>query len=141
MRDYLRNIKVPAYKNGNYVGILSTRAARGIKNDPEYKDWFAPSTFEPFVAGQMKDCEGFTLIETNHLNALSDLVGASTVCGEAVFFGADSTFTAVVQNPELRAGIPQDLGRFREVGWVGTLEAGLTWDQAAQARVMHVTSA
>ena len=139
--DELRNLKVPTFKGGRYVGILTTRCARGIKNDPEYKDWLAPEDNAPFVQGMMKDVEGFTLLETNALTSLGDLVGASTVCGEAVFFGADPAFLAVVQNPELRAGIPEDLGRFRELGWVGTLEAGLTWDQAAQARVVHVTSA
>src|SRR5690606_22687240 len=38
IHDYLRGtLKAPKYRNGKYVGILSTKAARGIKNDPEYK--------------------------------------------------------------------------------------------------------
>lgn len=141
IHDELRGLKAPYFRGGKYVGILGTRAARGIKNDPEYKDWLAPTTSEPFVAGMLKSIEGFDLYETNNANSLLDLVGASTVCGEAVFFGADAGFLAVVENPELRAGIPEDLGRFREVGWVGTLEAGLTWEIASAARAVHVTSA
>jgi N4-gp56 family major capsid protein len=139
--DTLRNLHVPTFKGGKYVGILTTRCARGIKTDPEYKDWLAPQNPDPFFNGYMKDIENFMLLETNALNSLADLAGTSSVCGEAVFFGADPAFLAVVQNPELRAGIPENLGRFRELGWVGTLEAGLTWEQAAQARVVHVTSA
>jgi N4-gp56 family major capsid protein len=140
VHDELRKLKVPYFRGGNFVGILSTRAARGIKNDPEYKDWLAPTTAMPFITGQLKDVEGFTLVETNAADSFVDLVGTSVTTGEAIFFGADQAFLAVVNNPELRAGLPEDLGRFREVGWVGALEAGLTWDQAAQARIIHVTS-
>jgi N4-gp56 family major capsid protein len=145
IHDYLSGtLKVPAYKNGKYVGILSTRAARGIKNDPEYKDWLAPTTSEPLMSGQLKDIEGFHLIETNNYgyetDALSNLAGTSLTTGEAVFFGADSVGILEVEAPELRMGVPEDLGRFREVGWVGTINAFHVWEQAATARVIHVTS-
>jgi len=134
------DLKCPKFKNGKYIGILSTRASRGLKNDPEYKDWFAPTTSEPLVSGRLKDVEGFALFETNHTDALSDLIGTSTVCGEAIFFGADAGGLVRVEDPEIRAGIPQDLGRFREVGWVGTVEAFLVWERATQARVIHLAS-
>lgn len=142
IHDYLAgDLKSPAFRNGKYVGIMSTKAARGIKSDPEYKDWQAPTTSQPFITGMLKDVEGFALYETNHFDALSNTLGSNSVLGEAIFFGADAGFLAVVENPELRAGIPTDLGRFREFGWVGTIEAGLTWETASQARVVHVTSA
>lgn len=142
IHDYLRqNLKAPKYRNGKYVGILSTKAARGIKNDPEYKDWLAPSDSGPFYDGRLRDVEGFMLYETNHDDALSNALGSGSVLGEAVFFGDDAVALATVEEPELRAGVPEDLGRFRDVGWVGTLEAGLIWDVAAYARVVHVTSA
>lgn len=134
-------LKCPPFRNGKYVGILSTKAARGIKNDSEYKDWLAPTTSQPLINGMLKDVENFTLIETNHYDALSNGVGSSSVMGEAVFFGADAGFLVEVMTPELRAGIPEDLGRFREFGWVGELEAGLTWEQAATARAIYATSA
>lgn len=133
-------LKVPPFRNNQYIGILSTKAARGIKNDPEYKDWFAPSTSEPLISGRLRDVEGFALFETNHFDAFSNTLGDGGVLGEAIFFGMDAGFLATVEEPELRAGIPEDLGRFREVGWVGTIEAGLTWDEAAYSRVIHVTS-
>lgn len=133
-------LKVPKFRNGRYVGILSTRAARGVKNDPEYKDWMAPTDSGPIRDGRLRDVENFALFETNHFDALADLVGSSTTTGEAVFFGADSGFLAVVMNPEIRMGLPEDLGRFQETGWVGELEAGLTWETAALSRVIHVSS-
>ena len=48
-------LKCPTFRGGKYVGILSTRAARGIKNDPEYKDWFAPTTSGPLQDGRLRD--------------------------------------------------------------------------------------
>lgn len=142
IHDYLSGtLKCPPFANGKYVGILSTRAARGIKNDPEYKDWQAPSTSAPLMDGQLRDVENFTLIETNNTSALADLVGSSTTTGEAVFFGADALGLAQVMSPEIRMGVPEELGTYREVGWVGTLEAFLTWEVAANARVIHVASA
>lgn len=133
-------LKAPRYRNGKYVGILSTRAARGIKNDPEYKDWLAPSTSEPLISGRLKDVEGFMLVETNHFDALDNLVGSSTTTGEAVFFGADAVGLARIMDPEVRMGTPEELGTFQEVGWVGTIEAFLVWEDADFARVIHGTS-
>ena len=138
--DYMRYLKIPTYKNGKYAGIISVKAGRGIKNDPEYKDWQAPTGSGPFMDARLRDVEGFMLIESNNVNSLSSTLGTGSVLGEAVFFGEDPVVLAEVQEPELRAGIPEDLGRFRDVGWVGEVEAGLVWDTAAYARVIHVTS-
>ena len=134
-------LKAPKFRNGKYIGILSTKGARGIKNDPEYKDWLRTNTIKPFVTGMLPaEVENFILVETNHFDALSNGIGTGSVLGECVFFGADAAVLATVDEPELRAGLPEDLGRFRDVGWVGTLEAGLVWDIAANARLIHVTS-
>lgn len=142
IHDYLHGtLKAPPYANGKYVGILSTQAARGLKNDPEYKDWFSPSTNQPLITGKLPvELEGFDLYETNHSDVWESNVGASTTTGEAVFFGADSAGLLEVVPPEIRVGIPEDLGRFQQVGWVGIMEAFLTWETAAQSRVVHVTS-
>jgi len=141
IHDYMHgDLKAPKYKNGRYVGILSTKAARGIKNDPEYKDWIAPTSSEPLMSGKLKSIEGFDLYETNHFDALDNTVGASTTTGEAIFFAADAGGLVEVMTPELRMGIPEDLGRFAEVGWVGILDAFLVWERASQARAVHFTS-
>lgn len=145
IHDYLSgDLKAPTFSNKKYVGILSTQAARGLKNDPEYKDWLAPTTSQPLMDGVMKDIEGFTLIETNNFgyerDALSKFAGSSVTTGEAVFFGADSAGLLEIQSPEIRMGVREDLGRFYDVGWVGKLEGFLTWERASLARVVHVTS-
>ena len=141
IHDYLyATLKCPKFKNGKYVGLVSNRFARGVKNDPEYKDWQVFHTEQPFISGMLRSVEGFDLYETNHFDALADLVGTSTVTGEAVFFGADAAGLVRIMDPEIRAGIPEELGTFREVGWVGTLEAFLIWEKATLSRVVHVSS-
>lgn len=141
IHDQLRGVqKSPGFRNGMYVGLLSVQAARGIKNDPEYKDWFAPNTSEPIVNGRLKDVEGFMLYETNHLDALEHNAGASTVLGEAIFFGADAVGQITTLTPELRMGIPDELGTVQDMGWVGETEAFLVDERPALARVIHVTS-
>lgn len=134
------DLKCPKFRNGKYVAIMSTRAARGLKNDPEYKDWLAPTTSQPLLTGQLKDIEGFMILETNHVEALADLMGTSTVAGEAIFFGADAGGLVRIMDPELRRGLPQELGTFVEVGWVGTIEAFLVWERPSLARVIHGAS-
>lgn len=133
-------LKCPPFRNGKYVGILSTRAARGLKNDPEYKDWLAPSTSEPLKSGQLVDVEGFALYESNHTDAMSDLIGNSTTTGDAVFFGADAGGLVRIMDPEIRTGIPDDLGRYREVGWVAAIEAFLVWERPSMARCIKLSS-
>lgn len=133
-------LKAPTYKGGRYVGILSTQAARGIKNDPDYKDWQAPTTSAPLNDGKLRNIEGFDLYETNNFEAIANFAGTSTVGGSAVFFGADSVGLVQIRAPEIRAGMPEELGTFQEVGWVGTLEAFLVWESAALSRAIHVSS-
>lgn len=141
IRDQLRKNKAPYFRSGKYVAILSTRAARGLKNDPEYKDWIAPRTDEPLVSGLLQpDIEGFEVYETNNAYSFLDLLGSSTVCGDGIFFGADPGYTAIVQNPELRAGLPMELGTYREVGWWGVMDADITWDQPSLSRVIKLAS-
>jgi len=134
------DLKIPKMKNGKYLGILSTLAARGLKNDPEYKDWLAPTTSEPLISGRLKDIEGFMLVETNHFDALDNSAGTSTTTGEAVFFGDDAGRLLSVRDPEIRMGEPEELGTFKEIGWVGTLEAFLVWEKASLARAIHLGS-
>ncbi len=134
------NLLCPTFKNGKYVAILSTRAARGLKNDPEYKDWLAPTTADPLLTGKLKDIEGFSIFESNHAAAYADLIGASTTTGGGVFFGADAGGLVRIADPEIRAGIPEELGTFQEVGWVGTLEAFLVWERPTLSRVINLAS-
>ena len=141
LHDYFRATqKISGFENGKFIGILSNHAARGIKNNTLYKEWQESTTAGPLIDGRLRDVEGFALFETNHFDALLNSVGDQGQVGEAVFFGMDPAFLALVADPELRAGLKTDLGRFQDVGWVGTLEAGLTWPESADARVIYFGS-
>ncbi len=154
IRDFLRGTqKTEGFQGGQYVGILSTNAARGIKNELTQVTTTASQvhygaavnadriagSLSPLMNGQLQDIEGFSLFETNNADALDDTAGSSAF-GEAIFFGMDPAFLAMVSSPELRAGVKTNLGRFQDLGWVGTLDVGLTWPEAADARVVFVGS-
>ena len=131
--------------DGCYVGILSTKPARGIKSDAKFESWLAQYSGSPgiktFETGMIAPkVQGFRLYETNHRDALDNSIGTSSVTGEAIFFGMDAVGSMVVEAPELRRSPSVDLDRFFEIGWVGTLEAFLPWTKADQARTVHWSS-
>ena len=143
IRDYMRQtLKAPPYGDGRYAAIVSTRAARGIKRDPTYQQRMDYRQPKAFIKSYVFSFEDVDFYETNNDEAIDDSPGASqTVLGEAIFCGGDPGFTAIIRDPELRVS-PKviDLGRIWEIGWVGTIEAGLSYVLASNSRVVHVTS-
>ena len=145
IRDYMSDsIHVPGYNAGEqYICLASTKALRGLKNDPEWMAWRQYAQPEQaFFVGEVGMIENIKLIEVNHTNALSGSKGTGSVLGEALFFGDDGVTMAVAEDPELRAAIPGDFGRQKAVAWYGVLAFGLVWDTAndGEARVIRVTS-
>jgi N4-gp56 family major capsid protein len=146
IRDYMSDtIHIPGRGNGErYACIISTKAARGLKNDPEFLAWRSQipetnrSAFENSKIGTIENIDFF---ESNHTAALSNSEGTSSVVGEAVFFGDDAVAMAVAQDPELRAAAAADFGRARAVAWYGILAFGLTNDTAndGEAKVVYFT--
>jgi len=145
IRDYMMDtIHVPGWRGGDrYVCLASTKALRGLKNDPEFLQWrqFGQSE-ESFTRGMVGVIENIEFIEVNHTNALSNSKGLAGVLGEAVFFGDDAVAMAVVMDPELRAAIPGNFGLQYAVAWIGMLQFGIVWDTNTdgEARIIHVTS-
>lgn len=144
IRDYMHaTLNVPAFSSDDYIGIVSTKAKRGIMNDPAWEPWHRYTDPEAKYNSEIGRLENIRFIETNNIRSLSNAIGAGGVAGEALFFGADAVVMAVVEDPELRAKMPEDYGRQRGVAWYGILEFGLVWDTAnpGEARVVHFTSA
>lgn len=145
IRDYMSDtIHVPGWRGGErYMCLASTKACRGIRNDPEFQVWRSPQQAEEsFNKGKIGSIENVDFVEVNHTNALSNAKGSGSILGEALFFGDDACAMAVVEDPELRAAIPGDFGRQMAVAWLGVLEFGLIWDTAndGEARVIRLTS-
>lgn len=144
IRDQLYSTyHVMPYEGEDYMAIVSTQARRGIIRDPNWEKWKTYSDAEAKYNGEIGRIEGVRFIESNNTNALSRLVGASSVCGEAVFFGDDPVAMASVLDPELRAKESEDYGRSRGVAWYGIYGFDQIWKDSAndgEARVIHITS-
>lgn len=143
IRDYMfATLFVPPYENDDYVCLCSTKAKRGIINDPAWEIWHKYTDPKAKWNGEIGRIENVRFVEINNSGALSGSIGTGGVAGEAIFFGEDAVAMAVAEDPELRAAIPQDFGRARAVAWYGILEFGLVWDvaTAGEAKVVHFTS-
>lgn len=143
IRDYMyATLNIPPFEGDDYIAIVSTKAKRGLLQDPVWEDWHKYTDPEAKYNGEIGRIENIRFIESNNTNALSGSKGTGSVLGEAVFFGADAVAMAVAVDPELRAAIPQDFGRQKAVAWYGVLEFGVIWDtaNAGEARIVTVTS-
>jgi N4-gp56 family major capsid protein len=143
IRDYMfSTLTIPAYENGDYMCLISTKAKRGLVSDPNWEVWHKYTDPQSKYNSEIGRLEGIRFIEVNNTASLSGSLGSGSVMGEAVFFGDDAVAMAVAQDPELRAGMPQDYGRVQGVAWYGILEFGLVWDtgNAGEAKVIHLTS-
>jgi N4-gp56 family major capsid protein len=144
-RDYLyTTLQTPPFEGDDYIGLVSTKAKRGVMSDPAWEPWHRYTDPEAKYNSEIGRLENVRFIEINNTGALSANPGASqTVQGEGLIFGADAVAVAVAEDPELRARIPTDYGRSRGVAWYGILNFGLVWDtaNAGEARCLHLTSA
>jgi len=144
IRDYMfSTLNIPTFEGDDYVALVSTKAKRGIINDPKFEQWKLYTTPEAKFNAELGRLENIRFVEINNTNSLSGSKGSGGVLGEALFFGSDAVAMAVVEDPELRAKTPEDYGRQMGVAWYGILEFGIIWDtaNAGEARIIHVTSA
>ena len=128
--------------DGDYIGLFSVKAARGIKDDPEFEEWAKYTQADRLFKGEIGRIYGVRVIETNHLDALSNGVGTNSVLGEALIFGEDPVVEAVAVPEELRAKIAEDYGRDKGVAWYALLGWNIVWDATTdgETRVVRVTS-
>jgi N4-gp56 family major capsid protein len=144
IRDYMHaTLNIPAFSGDDYVALVSTKAKRGIVDDPKWEPWHRYTDPEAKYNSEIGRLENIRFIETNNTSSLSGAIGSGGIAGEAVFFGADAVSMAIAEDPELRAKVPEDYGRQRGVAWYGILEFGQVWGDSAnpgEARVVHFTS-
>lgn len=143
IRDYMfSTLHIPPYEGDDYVALVSTKAKRGVINDPAWEVWHKYTDPEAKWNGELGRIENCRFVEINNTSALSASLGLNGVLGGAVFFGADAVAMAVVTDPELRAAIPGDFGRQKAVAWYGILNFGVIWNtsNAGEARIINVGS-
>lgn len=144
IRDYMfSTLYVPPYANDDYIGLVSTKAKRGLMSDTAFETWHKYTDPQSKYSSEVGRMENIRFIEINNPNALSQSLGSGSVLGEAVIFGDDAVAMAVAQDPELRAAVPGDFGRVKSVAWYAIAEFGVVWDtaNAGEAKIVHVTSA
>lgn len=145
-RDFLvGTLFAPGVKDEtDYIMISNTFGLRGIKRDPLFVGWAAYKDPERKWNGEVGKIEDMSFVESNHTTALTSTwtVAGANVLGEAVIFGREAVAFAEAVTPELRAGIPTDLGRQRLIGWYGVYGFQLLWTSAlaGEAKVIHVAS-
>lgn len=143
IRDYMYStLAIPPFEGDDFIVLASTNACRGVKQDPSWETWHKYTDPEAKYNGEIGRVENCRFVEVPNVSALAKTAGGSSTTGEAVFFGMDPAVMAVVQDPELRAAVPQDFGREKSVAWYGIMEFGIVWDTAnsGEARIVHFTS-
>ncbi len=143
IRDYMfTTLNIPPYSGDDYIGLVATKAKRGLMDDPAWEQWHIYTSADKKFNSEIGRIENIRFIEVNNTGALSGSLGTGSVLGEGIFFGADFCAMAVAEDPELRVSMPGDFGRAKSVAWYGILEFGIVWDTAnsGEARGVHLTS-
>lgn len=118
---------VPPFPDGNYIGLLSVRAFRGLFDDPDFINAAKYSYPREYFYGELDEVVyNCRLIVSNNVNALSN--GSTNNVGEAIFFGDDAIVEGVAIKEELRAKLPVKYGRDKGLAWYGLLNFQRTWD-------------
>jgi len=133
---------VPPWDGENYICIASVKALRGIKNDPDYEEVKKYADPESLLSGEVGRIEGVRFIECNHTSSLSNGVGASSVLGEAIVFGAEPVIEGVAIPEEIRRKLAMDYGRDMGIAWYALLGFAKTWDLTGDSEdhIVRVTS-
>jgi len=105
IRDYMvKDLHIPFYEGENYVGLMSTKALRGLKDDNALIAWnLYLQKGEHIHRGEVGQVESTRFIEVTNENALSNSVGTGNVLGEGVIFGSDAVARIQSEFPHLRA--------------------------------------
>lgn len=118
---------VPPFSDGNYVGVLSVRAYRGLFDDPDFINAAKYSYPREYFYGELDEIVyNCRLIVSNNVNALSN--GSTNNVGEAIFFGDDAVVEGIAIKEELRAKLPVKYGRDKGLAWYGLLNFQRVWD-------------
>lgn len=131
--DYLYDtLHTPYYEDNSYIGIFRWLALKGLGQDPDFEEWHKYTDPTTRYTNERGRWAQIRLMATNHSNAFGK-VGTGSVAGEGVVFGRDHFRLAEAMSPELRVGIPTELGLRNMVGWYGILRYRSTWGDSANA--------
>ena len=135
---------IPPMSDGNYAIVLSVKAFRGLYDDPDFINAAKYSYPREYFHGELDEIVyNARLVVSNNVNAIANLVGASTVAGEAILLGDDAIVEGVAISEELRAKLPVKYGRDKGLAWYALLNFQRIWDAVVdgEEHVIRFTSA
>lgn len=141
--DYLRGtLRTPYYDQQGYIGIVSIKAARGIKSDSNYIQASLYGDPDRLFNSELGRWEGFRFVECNRSSLMSNSLGSGGVLGEALFFGDDPVIEVIAYPEEIMVEYT-NLNRGRRAVFYMMGNWDIIWDSAqpGEARIIHVTSA
>src|SRR3990167_2816424 len=133
---------IPYYDGESYVALCSVNFLRGLKDDQDYEVAAKYAHPEELYLGEVGRFYSVRFVETNHTAAISNGVGASSVLGEAIFFGEDPVREIVTVPEEIRVKRPDDYERDKGLAWYAMLGWGRVWDFSAdsEGQIVRVAS-
>jgi N4-gp56 family major capsid protein len=127
---------VDPYEGDDWIGLISTKAMRGIKNDDDFETWKQylreGDTLHNSEVGKV---ESIRCIEIKDTNCMANNKGTGSVLGEGIIFGDDFAAMIEAETPEVRVQVNfgQDHGRVNSAAWYGVVGLGLVWPLTATA--------
>lgn len=146
IRDYMiKDLHVPFYEGEHYIGLMSTKALRGLRDDKVIEAWnLYLRKGDHIYRGEIGQTESVRWVEVTNESALSNSVGSGNCLGEGVIFGKDAVARIEIEYPHLRAqpNYQADFGRKGAVAWYGTVAFGVKFPTATdrEARIVRITS-
>ncbi len=123
-------------KGGNYMMIGTVKACRGLH---DHLQEFWKYTKYPAV-GEIGSYYWTRVVRTNTAS-LDNTIGASSIGGEAYFFGADTVIEAVSEAEHIRIRETRDYGRSKGIAWYALLGFECCWAGDPDNRIVKFDSA
>jgi len=144
--DYMKKKLIPTYDGRNYMCIASVGAMSGMHGDTATGGWQDISKYTGEFAKNIFAGEVGTFYMTKFVEEtgyLSNAIGASSLYGQAVFFGSDTVYEAVAVPEEIRSKTSVDYDRDQGLAWYALLGFKIVWDYAVdgEQHIVFVTSA
>ena len=150
----MREANVPAYVGDDYVALAHPSTFDPVKDDLEGVHQYTTMGLEMIFAGEIGKYDGVRFVEQTFVPkggaADSTTFDPQTSTSDdwnngqsswAFFMGDDTVAEAVVIPEEIRAGIPDDMGRSKTIGWYALGGFALVHANANNARVWKWDSA
>ena len=144
--DFMKKKFIPKFDGRTYVCVASVGYLSGMHSDTgaggwvdvsKYTDSFAKNIF----SGEVGEYYMTRFVEETGF--LSNAIGANSLYGQAVYFGADNVYEAISIPEEVRVKNSLDYGRDMGLAWYALLGWKIVWDYAVdtEQHIVYVTSA